>query len=76
MDTENQVYSIAQFCDAHDISRSFFHLLRTRGQAPDLMCVGRRLLITKEAAAEWRQRMEATTVQRENHERAPAQMAA
>lgn len=52
-------YSIIEFCDAHCISRACFYRLKKRGQAPDLMKVGKRTLISKEAAARWRQRMEA-----------------
>ncbi|MBK8762094.1 MAG: hypothetical protein IPM03_17070 [Sulfuritalea sp.] len=50
------VMTIEQFCNAHQISRAFFNLLRHRGEAPTFMQVGRRILITTEGAAEWRKR--------------------
>lgn len=54
--TTRQVLTIAQFCDDHQISRGFFNVLKQRGDAPDFIKVGRRVLITADAAAEWRTR--------------------
>lgn len=51
-------FSIKEFCELHDISRSFFYLLREKGEAPRLMKVRRRMLVSAEAAAEWRRNME------------------
>ena len=55
---ESQAYSIPQFCSAHSISRALFYLLLKEGRAPLVMKVGRRTLISTEAAAAWRRRME------------------
>jgi hypothetical protein len=52
-----QVLTIAQFCDEHQISRGFFNVLKQRGEAPDFIKIGRRVLIPTAAAAEWRQRL-------------------
>lgn len=53
------VYTVSEFCAAHgDISRSFFYKLLKQGKAPRLMKVGSRVLISAEAAAEWRAKME------------------
>jgi excisionase family DNA binding protein len=52
-------YSIAEFCRAHAVSRAFVYALVKRGDGPAVMKVGRRTLISAEAAAEWRRRMEA-----------------
>jgi predicted DNA-binding transcriptional regulator AlpA len=62
-DTLNQIqaYDIPQFCTSHNISRALFYKLLNEGKAPSLMKVGRRTLISVEAAAEWRRRMEAET---------------
>lgn len=57
----SQAYSILQFCSAHSISRALFYLLLKDGRAPDVMKVGRRTLISTEAAAAWRKRMESET---------------
>ena len=51
-------YTITQFCKFHHISRSMFYKLLQLGEGPRLMAVGRRRLISIEAAADWRQQME------------------
>lgn len=54
-------YTIAEFCDAHRISRTHLHNLTKAGQGPRLMKVGRRVLISPEAAADWRRQLEEST---------------
>lgn len=55
-------YTVQEFCQAHGgFSRPFFYSLVKQGKGPRLMKVGRRTLITAEAAAEWRAQMEAAT---------------
>lgn len=55
--------TIAQFCSAHGLGRtSFYHLVK-QGKAPRLMKVGRRTLISSEAAADWRRDMERATAE-------------
>ena len=49
-----QAYSIPEFCDAHRISRGSFYNLQKEGLAPLTFRVGKRVLISEEAAAEWR----------------------
>jgi predicted DNA-binding transcriptional regulator AlpA len=51
-------YSIETFCAAHAISRSSFYLLLKDGKAPRLMRIGTRVLISREAAADWRRERE------------------
>jgi predicted DNA-binding transcriptional regulator AlpA len=58
---EALAFSIAEFCRRHGISRAHFYNLSKNGKAPALMRVGRRALISVEAAAEWRIRMETVT---------------
>ncbi|VTU29681.1 Helix-turn-helix domain protein [Variovorax sp. PBL-H6] len=53
--------SIPQFCEGHNISRTHLYELIKQGKGPRLMKLGRRTLISAEAAAEWRARMEAET---------------
>ena len=62
MMVQKQSFSIREFCEQHAISRSFFYVLREKGEAPRLMKVGRRTLISAEAAAEWRKNMEHITI--------------
>jgi hypothetical protein len=47
-------FSVEQFCRAHNISIGFFDALLKRGEAPDIMKLGIRTLISHEAAARWR----------------------
>jgi hypothetical protein len=56
MDT--QAYTIDGFCEAHHLPKSTYYALKKRGQAPREMHVGRRRLISREAAEEWRRQME------------------
>lgn len=52
-------YTVEEFCLDHGtISRPFFYKLLKNGKGPRLMKVGRRTLITAEAAADWRKQME------------------
>lgn len=56
--------TIPEFCAGHgNISKSFFHKLVNEGRGPRLMKIGRRTLISAEAAAAWRAQMEAQTNQ-------------
>lgn len=50
--------SVNEFCSSHSISKAFFYLLLKRAEGPRLMKVGGRTLISVEAAAEWRDRMQ------------------
>ena len=54
-------FSVAEFCREHGISRGLFYQLLKDGQGPKTMKLGRRTLISHEAAAEWRRRMEGAT---------------
>ena len=56
--SQKQAYSVTQFCAVHSISRAMFYVLRKQGKGPRTMKVGRRTLISKEAAREWRARIE------------------
>ena len=50
--------SVAEFCHQHGISRGTFYKLLGEGRAPKAVKIGRRTLISSEAAEEWRRRME------------------
>jgi hypothetical protein len=52
-------YSIKAFCIAHNISEAFYFKLKKEGRGPREMAVGRRTLISIEAAADWRHEREA-----------------
>lgn len=64
MDTTVQdppLYNVPAFCEAHDISRGYLYQLWSEGRGPRRTKLGRRTVITGEAAAEWRHRMERET---------------
>ena len=54
-------YTIPSFCVAHDLSESFYHKLRSLGLGPREMRVERRVLISHEAASDWRKEREEAT---------------
>ena len=55
--------SVPVFLAEHGLSRSLFYRLLKEGRGPRLTKIGRRILISAEAAAEWRARMERETEQ-------------
>ena len=55
--------SVTAFCADNGLSRSFFYRLLKDGLGPRLTKISRRTLISAEAAAEWRTRMERETAQ-------------
>lgn len=50
--------SIKEFCRQHGISKNLFYKLEKEGHAPKTINLGKRRLITEEAAAEWRVNMQ------------------
>ena len=65
-------YTIQEFCDAHRISRGALYQLWARGQGPRWLNVGKKRLISVEAAAGWRAEREAATDQRVPQKGEPA----
>lgn len=55
---QHAAFTIAEFCEAHRISKEHLHRLWRNGEGPRRMQVGRRVLITAEAAADWRKQLE------------------
>ena len=53
-------YSIREFCAAHRISQSMYYKLRNAGLGPRELRALRKIVITEEAAADWRHEREAT----------------
>ena len=54
-----KVYSIKDFCKAFSISRSYFYKLKDQDKAPKTFNLGKKVMITSEAAHEWQKSMEA-----------------
>ena len=69
---EPKAYSVAAFARAHAISAAMFWKLLRSGRAPDTMQVGRRTLISAEAAARWRAQVERDTAAAARKENASA----
>ena len=46
-------YSVREFCDAVGISRRWFYVLQSRGEAPPVVRIGRRVLVPRDAAEHW-----------------------
>lgn len=63
------LYNVPAFCEAHDISRGYLYQLWSEGRGPRRTKLGRRTVITGEAAAEWRRRMERATAQLSSEDR-------
>ena len=60
---EKDAYNILEFCQRHGISRSAFYKAIDTGQAPRLMHLGSRILVSKEAAEAWRREREQASEQ-------------
>jgi Zn-dependent peptidase ImmA (M78 family) len=54
-------YSLAEFCRRHGISLQLYYKLAQQGLAPRTFYVGTRVLVSKEAAAQWRAEREAAS---------------
>lgn len=48
-----EAYDVAGFCEAMGISRPFYYRLAADGRGPRSFKLGRRRLISREAAHEW-----------------------
>jgi hypothetical protein len=59
--TENRdAYSIDEFCRRHGISHGTYYNLKTLGLGPREGRAMKRVLISRESAASWRKKIEAT----------------
>jgi len=59
----SSMFSVPAFLSEHGISRSLFYRLVKEGRGPRITKINDRTLISAEAAAEWRTRMEQETAQ-------------
>lgn len=57
-ENEPKLYTKTEFCKAHNISPSTFYRLVKRGLGPKIIKLPKLVLISQEAAAEWRKTME------------------
>lgn len=56
-------FTISGFCQDHHISKAFLYKLIKEGNGPRIAKIGRRSLISAEAASDWLALMEAQTDQ-------------
>jgi hypothetical protein len=57
---DRDAYSIPEFCRRHNISHGTYYNLKKCGRGPREARAMSRVIITKEAAADWRKQMETT----------------
>ena len=62
---EQLAFTIEEFAQAHRLCRATVYNLLKAGKGPAIIKAGSRTLISKEAAADWRRRMEAESAQTE-----------
>lgn len=62
--TSRECFTVEEFCSAHRVSRASFYNLVQRGLGPKTLRVGRRVLVSREAAEAWRRLMEAASTPR------------
>ena len=56
-------FSIDDWCEMHNLSRSFFYKLASQGEAPKTFKIGRNTRISETANNEWLAELEAKTAQ-------------
>ena len=54
----NDVHSIESFCRSNGISVTTYFMLKRKGKGPREMKVGKRILISPQAEADWRRERE------------------
>lgn len=55
---DREAFTIDEFCRAHGFSRAHYFNLQQKGEGPRVMRLGSRVLVSREAAAEWRRQRE------------------
>lgn len=60
---QTEAFTIETFCKAHGFSKAHYFNLAKAGHGPRIMRVGSRVLISKEAAADWRREREAAAIE-------------
>jgi hypothetical protein len=56
---EQPIFTVAEFCAVHRVSRTRLYQEWKQGTGPRFFNVGAKILITREAAADWRHGREA-----------------
>lgn len=56
-------FTVPEFCRVHNLSTSGYYELKKEGLTPKEIRLGRKVIITTEAAANWRRKMEDLTAE-------------
>jgi hypothetical protein len=56
-------FTVSEFCRAHRLSATHYYELKKNGQGPNEIEIGRRRIISFEAAARWRKAREAAAAE-------------
>jgi predicted DNA-binding transcriptional regulator AlpA len=62
--TERAAYTFPEFCATYRVSRSAVYKMWAAGTGPRVMRLGAKILISAEAAEDWRRRLEAASAPR------------
>ncbi len=62
MDGDRLNYTVDQFCNAANLSKSHFYALQRRGEGPRVTRLGARVVISRPAATKWMEEREAQSV--------------
>ena len=57
--SDPDAYTIDTFCERHGLSHSFYYKLKAQGLGPREIKLNSKVLISREAAADWRREREA-----------------
>jgi hypothetical protein len=68
---ERDAYTIPEFCRRHGFSQSKYFQMAAAGEGPRVMHVGKRVLISREAGADWRRAREASPEKPAASDKAP-----
>jgi hypothetical protein len=60
-DGEKDAFSILEFCSRHGLSTGLYYILKRKGKGPRELRIQGRILVTKEAASDWRRARELET---------------
>jgi predicted DNA-binding transcriptional regulator AlpA len=62
-DDERDAFTIPEFCRRHGFSQAKYFELASAGEGPRVMRLGRRVLISRESASDWRRQREALSAE-------------
>jgi hypothetical protein len=61
---DSDCFTVEEFCRSHRIGRTTFYALAKIGKAPRTIHLAQKVLVSREAAADWRREREAESANR------------